>query len=113
MSEWEGSRKLTADSFHDSLVHSRDEYIIVSDEMVVLMCDDPVYITLDRWERLCLILPKIIRIPFFAHFTKRRPFLIWRSKVRSKKFNLARNALKGQLFTLNQVYDFVFLKSGI
>lgn len=71
--------------------------------MVVLVCDEPVCMSLEGWERLCCILPKIIRIPFFAHFKKRRPFTIWCSKVRSKKFNLARNCLKEQLFTLNQV----------
>lgn len=103
MSDWEGNRKQGLGPFDDSLVHSRDEYIIVSDERVMLVCDDPVYVTLERWERLCHVLPKISRIPFFAHFKKRRPFYIWRSKVRSKKFHLARNSLKEQLFILNQV----------
>lgn len=103
MRDWEGSRRHNLDPFHGSLVHSRDEYVIVSEEMVVLVCDEPVYMSLEGWERLCRILSKIICIPFFAHFKKRRPFSIWRSKVRSKKFNLARNSLKEQLFTLNQV----------
>ncbi|XP_011610679.2 dynein heavy chain 6, axonemal-like isoform X2 [Takifugu rubripes] len=102
MSDWGGTRKQGLGPFDDSLVHSRDKYIIVSDERVMLVCDDPVYVTLERWERLCHVLPKISRIPFFAHFKKRRPFYIWRSKVRSKKFNLARNSLKQQLFILNQ-----------
>lgn len=103
MRDWEGSRRHNLGPFHGSLGHSKDEYLIISEEMVVLVCDEPVCMSLEGWERLCCILPKIIRIPFFAHFKKRRPFTIWRSKVRSKKFNLARNCLKEQLFTLNQV----------
>lgn len=103
MRDWEGSRRHDLGTFDDSLVHSRDQYLIVSEEMVVLVCDEPVYMSLECWERLCRILPKIIRIPFFAHFKKRRPFSRWLTKVRSKKFNSARTSLKKQLFTLNQV----------
>lgn len=103
MRDWEGRRRHNLGPFDDSLVHSRDEYLIVSEEVVMLVCDEPMCMTLECWERLCRILPEIIRIPFFAHFKKRRPFSIWRSKVRSKKFNLAKNSLKEQLFTLNQV----------
>lgn len=103
MSDWGGGRRRGSGPFDASLVHSRDEYLIVSEERVMVVCDDPVYVTLERWERLCHILPKISRIPFFAHFKKRRPFYMWRSQVRSKKFNLARNSLKEQLFILNQV----------
>lgn len=111
MRDWEGNRRQDLGRFDDSLVHSRDKYIVVSDERVMVVCDDPVYVTLERWEQLCRILPKVIRIPFFAHYKKRRLFYIWRSKVRSKKFNLARNSLKEQLFILNQACrDFYFLE---
>lgn len=103
MRDWKRGRAHDLDPFEDSLVHSRDEYLIVTEGMVMLVCDEPVYMSLESWERLCRILPKIICIPFFAHFKKRRPFSMWRSEVRSKKFNLARESLKKQLFTLNQV----------
>lgn len=63
------------------------------------------FTTLERWEEEFNIHQKIIRIPFFAHFKKWEPFYIWRTKVRSKKMNSARNILRDHLFMISRVCD--------
>lgn len=85
---------------------SKDEYLIVADGMVLSVCKDTFEcVTLEHWEKECNILRRISRIPFFAHFKKWKPFYVWRAKVRSKKFNMARMSLQERLFIVNEVCD--------
>ncbi|KAM6942307.1 LOW QUALITY PROTEIN: dynein axonemal heavy chain 6-like [Lycodopsis pacificus] len=45
---------------------------------------------------------KLIRIPFFANFKMWKPFNVWRTKVRAKKFHVARRFLQSSLLIESQ-----------
>ncbi|XP_068585091.1 dynein axonemal heavy chain 6-like [Cebidichthys violaceus] len=45
---------------------------------------------------------KLIRIRFFANFKKLKPFYVWRTNIRAKKFHTARRSLQSSLFIVNQ-----------
>lgn len=46
---------------------------------------------------------QLIRFPTFALFKMWKPFYLWRTKVHSKKFHLARESLQNTLFLLSPV----------
>lgn len=95
--------------------YSKNDYLMISDGGVLSVCKDKFeFMTLEHWEEEFNNHQKIIRIPFFARFKKWEPFYVWRTKVRSKKINLARNFLRDRLFIVSQVCDCVCkLRSGI
>ncbi|XP_070782457.1 dynein axonemal heavy chain 6 [Enoplosus armatus] len=83
--------------------YSKDDYLIISRGGVLSLREDKFdFITLECWEEEYESHCKLIRIPFFALFKKWKPFYVWRSKVRAKKFNLARESLRNSLFIVNQ-----------
>ncbi|KAG7485670.1 dynein heavy chain 6, axonemal [Solea senegalensis] len=83
--------------------YSKDDFLMISQEGVVSVREDEYdFVTLERWEEEYNHHCKIIRIPFFAHFKKWKPFYIWRTKVRAKKTHLARESLRRRLFTVSQ-----------
>ncbi|KAM9363597.1 dynein axonemal heavy chain 6 [Symphorus nematophorus] len=57
-------------------------------------------IDLERWEEEYIC--KLIRIPFFAHYKIWKPFYVWRTNVRRKKMDSARENLQNCLFIVNQ-----------
>ncbi|XP_070710496.1 dynein axonemal heavy chain 6 [Pempheris klunzingeri] len=83
--------------------YSKDDYLMVFNNGVLTVKDmDFNFITLDRWEEEYDYHCKLTRIPFFILFKKRKPFRMWHSKVRAKKFHLARESLRSRLFFVSQ-----------
>ncbi|XP_075319652.1 dynein axonemal heavy chain 6 [Odontesthes bonariensis] len=79
--------------------YSKDNYLLINHEGVVSMRKGEFeFTTLERWEDEYDYHCKLIRIPFFALFQKWKPFSVWRTKVRAKKVNLAREFLQNHLF---------------
>lgn len=86
--------------------------MITQEGVVSVRKDECDFVTLERWEEEYDHHCKITRIPFFSRFKKWKPFYIWRSKVRAKKFHLARDSLRNRLFIVSQVrYKFVLISN--
>lgn len=84
--------------------YSKDDFLMISHDGVVSVHKDECgFVTLERWEEEYNYHCKIIRIPFFALFKKWKPFYVWRTKVRAKKFHLARESLRNRSFIVSQV----------
>ncbi|XP_047189968.1 dynein axonemal heavy chain 6 isoform X2 [Scophthalmus maximus] len=83
--------------------YSKDDFLMISHDGVVSVHKDECgFVTLERWEEEYNYHCKIIRIPFFALFKKWKPFYVWRTKVRAKKFHLARESLRNRSFIVSQ-----------
>ena len=77
--------------------------MIDEDGVVIVHGDETEHVTIDRWEEEYNYHCKMRSIRFFALFEKWKPFYVWRSKVRAKKFHLARESLQNRLFFVNPV----------
>ncbi|XP_056265579.1 dynein axonemal heavy chain 6 [Pseudoliparis swirei] len=63
---------------------------------------DVEFITSEQWDEERDFHSRLIRIPFFANFKKFKPFYLWRTKIRAKKFGAARLSLRKHLFFNSQ-----------
>lgn len=91
-----------------SYEYSKDNYLMISHEGVLSVCEDELdFVTLERWEEEYNYHCKLILIPFFALFKKWKPFYIWRTKVRAKKIRMTKESLQDHLFIVSQVCDCV------
>nr|XP_019939373.1 PREDICTED: dynein heavy chain 6, axonemal [Paralichthys olivaceus] len=89
--------------------YGKDDFLMINDKGVVdVRKDECDFVTHKRWEEEYDYHCKISSIPFFALFKKWKPFYVWRSKVRAKKFHLSRESLQNNLFFVNQ-----FLSSAL
>ncbi|XP_070836417.1 dynein axonemal heavy chain 6 [Chaetodon trifascialis] len=94
---------LDSPSQAQSYEYRKDNYLMVSHEGVLSVCEDELdFVTLKRWDEEYNYHCKLIRMPFFALFKKWKPFYIWRTKVRAKKIHLAKESLQNHLFTVSQ-----------
>uniref|UniRef100_A0A8C4HR50 Dynein, axonemal, heavy chain 6 n=2 Tax=Dicentrarchus labrax TaxID=13489 RepID=A0A8C4HR50_DICLA len=83
--------------------YSKDDYLMMSPEGVLAVCDgESDFVTLERWEEEYNYHCKLIRIPFFTRFKMWKPFYFWRTGVRARKTNLARQSLQKHLFIVSQ-----------
>ncbi|XP_060941446.1 dynein axonemal heavy chain 6 [Limanda limanda] len=82
--------------------YSKDDFMMIDEDgVVVVLGDEYEHVTLDRWEVENNFHCKMSAIRFFALFEKWKPFYVWRTKVRAKKFHLARESLQNRLFFVN------------
>lgn len=61
------------------------------------------FISLERWEQEYLYHQRLLRIPTFALFRKRKAFRMWRANVRNKTLSASKLALQKNLFITNEV----------
>ncbi|XP_067106416.1 dynein axonemal heavy chain 6 [Osmerus mordax] len=82
---------------------NKQDYYIVSQQGVTSMCHGQVeFVPLERWQQEYQRHRCLLRIPTFVLFRKWKAFRVWRTNVRSKKFNKCKKSLRERLFIVNE-----------
>ncbi|KAM8878755.1 dynein axonemal heavy chain 6 isoform 3-T3 [Spinachia spinachia] len=98
-----GSVKLDTTSEIKVIEHNKDRYTLISGGGVVSVNKNEVdFVTREQWEERYDCHSKLIRIPFFGNFKKRKAFVVWRFKIRATKTEMARRSIQSCLFIVQQ-----------
>ncbi|KAJ8000572.1 hypothetical protein DPEC_G00181780 [Dallia pectoralis] len=82
---------------------NQQDYSTISQQGVTCVSSGQVdFVSLERWEHEYRCHRRLLAIPTFALYRKRKAFRVWRTNVRSKKINICRRSLQERLFIVNE-----------
>ncbi|KAI5628238.1 dynein heavy chain 6, axonemal isoform X2 [Silurus asotus] len=83
-------------------VQMLDYYTISAQGVTHYGRDGTDFTSLDCWVREYLYHQRLLRIPTFGHFRKRKAFRLWRANVRHKTISTCKEVLQRSVFIMNE-----------